>query len=309
MEEGLAIFIVTLLAIIGAGFTLFTLAIILFDLHLRQKPSTIPIVSFLVAATIQGALAFPMYIYRKLSANRDRLGICDLYRVPYIFCGHILTMSLLFISLDRLFVILRPFVYQDYVSTKRFSVLVVVFWIVTLLVDSIPFITDVDTAGECVYNLTNHKWGIFVIILYIIIPLITIIVSYSIIWRKAVLIALEDQKIQMRTLSDDSVNTDRKHKRIKYSVVELKATKTSVVLIATYIICWGPLGFFYMVDHFCNSCYSNNGQLSEFRTSIKILALMSCFIAPAVYCWWNEAFRMATRNAFRKFKGICGCWN
>ena len=350
MEEELVILIVSIIALISSGFILFTLAITLMDHKIRSRPSTAPIASFLVASFIQGALALPMYVYRKISSHRNvsRDGICDLYRVPYFFCGHILTMSLLYVSLDRLFVITRPFLYKDYVTTRRFTLLLFASWLVTMAIDSIPFMVASSFEGDCVY-IPNKDWGIIVIIVYIIIPLITIVVCYTFIWMKAVKIAREvdrlrvytphhqqQQQQQQQTCFDDieihnnttnsdvtgcgdkgsPSNTDNKnnsnprqkphhkqHRRhLGVSIVELKATKTSIILIATYIICWGPLGIFYMIDHFCNNCYSDKGQLSVFRTTVKILALTSSLIAPAVYCWWNKEFRKATVRMVKRFR-------
>ena len=316
MDEESVIFVTSLIAIISSGFGLFTLTITLLDGKIRNRASTVPITSFLVASVLQGALALPMYVYRKLSGNRSALGLCDLYRVPYFFCGHILTMSLFYVSLDRLFVITRPFMYKDYVTTPRFTLLIIVSWLATAIIDSIPFIVSSSFTDDCVYE-PNMDWGVCVIIIYIIIPLITIVASYSFIWVKAVKIAMEDNKLRIQTQSRftdlsppsgncvDDANSDngkhRKTKKIEISIVELKATKTSIVLVVTYILCWGPLGIFYMIDHFCGNCYSSNGKLSAFRTAIKILALASSFVAPVVYCWWNKEFRKATRKIFKKY--------
>lgn len=295
MDEGSIIFVVCLIAIISSGFSLFTLTITLLDTKIRNRPSTVPIASFLVASVLQGALALPMYVYRKLSDNRSELGVCDLYRIPYFFCGHILTMSLFYVSLDRMFVIMKPFVYHHTMTTPKFTLLVIVSWIVTAIIDSIPFIVSSSFADDCVYT-PSKDWGVCVIIIYIVIPLITIVTSYSIIWVKAVRIAKKEDRLRA---SCTTAPTD-KHSHHHHSIVELKATKTSIVLIVTYILCWGPLGMFYMVDHFCGNCYSSNGRLSGFRTTIKILALASSFIAPAVYCWWNKEFRKATRKIIQK---------
>lgn len=302
MEETTAVFLVTIIALFGSGFSLFTLMVILLDLKMRERPSSVPVVSFLLAASIQGALAFPMYIYRKISDNHSANGVCDLYRVPYFFCGHILTMSLLCISIDRLIVILRPFLYQQHISSRRFCFVIICSWIVTGLIDVVPFVAHSDYSDDCFYN-PNRDWGIIVIVFYIIIPLIAITVSYLIIWKKAVSITLQEQKLT-RSQSQSRQQNESEHvrKAKNFSVMEMKATKTSVVLIATYILCWGPLGIFYMVDNFCHNCYSSRNELSGFRTGIKILALTSSFTTPVVYCWWNKEFRVASKNLVKKIR-------
>ena len=108
--------------------------------------------------------------------------------------------------------------------------------------------------------------------------------------------AMKDNQLRMNVQA-----AEQQQNNITF-IVEMKATKTSLVLIATYIVCWAPLGIFYMVDHFCEYCYSAKEELSELRTSIKILAFASSFLAPAVYCWWNKEFRKSAKLLFGKLK-------
>ena len=74
-------------------------------------------------------------------------------------------------------------------------------------------------------------------------------------------------------------------------VLEMKATKRTLVLFAVYMLCWGPLGIFYMIDHFCYNCLSNRDNLKTTRAVIKLLCFASSLLAPLVYCWWNHKFR------------------
>ena len=85
------------------------------------------------------------------------------------------------------------------------------------------------------------------------------------------------------------------HPSLKFTF-EIKATKTSLGIVAVYMVCWLPMGIFYMADHFCHNCISNQKRLKDGRRAVKLLAFSSSLLAPLIYCWWNDEFRKAARK-------------
>ena len=441
MEDAVTLTIVILIGIFGTFFNVFTITIIFADRKLRRRPSNNPIISFLLSSGIQGCIAAPVYIYRKLAHKHDRSAwVCDLYRVPYFTCGHIMKLSLLIVCIDRLIAVRWPFIYHQLVTRRKMTIILFILWFITILIDMIPFIKPGNYEDGCRYRPT-HAWGFSVIIIYNIIPLAVIIISYSLIWYTAAKFAYKDRAIlhkslkikkstthvnnntditsvaninessnnivhpkeeyqqeiplkslkltnginestvteldckndviiknvvdesdvqnksvdktqdisysclitdvnyinevtivynqppdpditaktvQINTttnvvsaLDNDGVDKMKQKRKISISAklfknvqfgLEMKATKVSLTLIITYIICWGPLGIFYMIDHFCDFCYSNKDELSDLRTAIKILAFTSSFLAPTVYCWLNTEYRKAAVKLIKQFK-------
>lgn len=89
-----------------------------------------------------------------------------------------------------------------------------------------------------------------------------------------------------------SVLSLRKYRDLIRFTLELKATKTSLILLFVYMLCWGPLGMFYMIDNFCENCLTeDNKELADARFSVKILCFMSSLFAPLLYCWRTKEFR------------------
>lgn len=76
-------------------------------------------------------------------------------------------------------------------------------------------------------------------------------------------------------------------------LLEIKATKTSFMLVVVYVCCWGPLGVFYTIDQFCDKCLSRGGSQRYTRVAIKALCFSSSFIVPIVYCWFTAHFKKA----------------
>lgn len=73
--------------------------------------------------------------------------------------------------------------------------------------------------------------------------------------------------------------------------LEMKATKTSFTLLVVYLLCWGPLGLFFLLDHYCSSCLSRVEDHSSTRFIIKVVSFSSSLFLPSIYCWRTKEFR------------------
>ncbi|XP_057300769.1 D(1C) dopamine receptor-like [Hydractinia symbiolongicarpus] len=314
MADGFAILITLSVALLFTLFNISTIVIVLSDRNLRRKSSNYPILSFLLVSAIQGFTAAPIYVYKKL--DEENLGdwICDASRVPYFFCGHVMKISLLVISFDRMLAIRHPFHYEKHINKRNTLISLAILWLVTLAVDMVPFATDVNTESHCKY-IPTRSWGLCVIIFYNIIPFILMANNYGLVWLVAAKVAIKDRvreeslmQSQRHDMNEKQFNNKSNRRKnqsqinrtsnIKFAL-EMKATKTSLTLIAVYVFCWGPLGVFYMIDHFCYNCLSDD-RLSATRTSIKLLCFSSSLLAPIVYCWANNGYRKAAKRVCTK---------
>ena len=174
----------------------------------------------------------------------------------------------------------------------------------------IPFTSEKASWEDCHY-VPTRIWGLSVIIIYNIIPFCIMAVNYAIIWRVAAKFAFSDRDRENSLLLSLSRRITKSNapvlpklnptsSKLKFAL-EMKATKTSLSLIAVYIICWGPLGVLYMIDHFCFNCLSRQASLGKTRMSIKMLCFTSSLIAPIIYCWINYGYRKAAKRVFTKF--------
>ena len=330
MDDVLMIFIVIAIAVLFTGFNVFTIIIFVGDRKMRSLTSSYPIISFLLGSAIQGLLAAPTYIAKKLE-HPEHLPyfICDLYRFPYFFCGHSMKFSLMIVSIDRLLAIRFPYNYRESITKFRMILALVITWVVTVLIDIIPFLQGhVET--ECLYHPTR-VWGLTVICVFNFLPFCVIIVCYGWIWALAASITFQDKRIQdslhqhqsqpyidnyelkgnanksgescsheKQPLKNNiSTKSSRAIKNVRYAF-EMKATKTSLMILGVYVVCWGPLGIFFTIDHFCHNCLSDdpNIHMSRTRMAIKLMCFSSSVIAPLVYCWRMNQF-------LRRAKSIC----
>lgn len=303
-------------ALFLGSFNILTIVVVLRNHNLRTKVSNYPILSFLIGSAIQGLVAAPIYAHKKVH-HEEESWVCDAYRLPYFYCGHVMKASLMIVSLDRLLAVKYPFKYERFVKKTSCIIVLVAMWVVTIGIDIVPFFEETNEA-TCTYTPTK-TWGLLVILIYNIFPFVVIGYSYLRIWFVAAKFSLMDRR--RRTISSTHVQltrTDspclqrkegkecpRYHLHISEKLdaiklkLEMKATITSTILLSVYIVCWGPIGVTYMVDHFCDNCISNNKDLDTFRAVIKYLCFSSSLLAPLVYCWMNREYRSAAVKMLR----------
>ena len=326
MAETFIYTIVLLTAIILLFFNLLSLFVLLVTPKLRRRVSNLPVISFLVGSALQGAIPAPLYIYKILKhiSGNEPGWLCDVYRFQYIFCVHIMELSIMILALERLCAIRFPFKYPTHLTRRNFNLVLGVSWITTIIIDLFPFLNfqddDATAADKCNY-IPPSSWGLCVIIFYNIVPFLTVFACYAMIWRTAYGFALTDRKRseslritqQCNLITKDEsgsyVEVDKEKLSQKHSyqntlrfTLEIKATKTSLAIVAVFLICWLPMGIFYMADHFCHNCISDNEKLKHARRAVKLLAFSSSLVTPLVYCWWNKEFRDQAKIVFRRKK-------
>ena len=330
MDQTGVIILVILIAIMLTSFNIFTLIVILTSRSLRKRPSSLPTVNFLLASAIQGLIPAPLYVYRKIIPV-DEYWACDVYRFFYLFCGHSMQFSILLVSLDRMVAIKFPFRYESTTIKPIMIRAILALWIVTLVVDIIPFLTNMDGAvkkEKCHFQ-PSRFWGLSVIVFYNIVPFVFLVANYIIIWSVAAKFASDDKlrakSLYRATANDVDSNDDEKkafaqpqqqqqHKTsygaLKANVsktlktfqfyLEIKATKTSLVLVAVYLLCWGPLSAFYIIDHFFDGYYSKGKRNQTVRMVIKLINFCSSLLVPLCYCWLNHDYRITARNFIQR---------
>ena len=397
-----------------------------------------PILSILLGSAIQSLITVPTYTFKRLNEghlHREGLRwLCDFYRLPYFICEHMMKVSLLLVSCDRLVATLRPYRYKEMVTKKLSAIVLGCSWLVVLFVDLIPFlpIKQGDEEG-CTY-VPNRLWGVSVIILFNVVVFVLTFINYGIIWKTTAQLTIKDHEkrqyavrlaentpnllmkrrcnatleiaersslpvptvescfnqkptlgsihpelsiscqvfpnvfreprrssfpsdkatrdteIQMTknqlkgsqislvslsgtnrggrcnriwsgydqgdvTLSQNLDFLATPAKTCKISTVstwstmslriafEMKSTRTAFVIFIVYILCWGWLGIFYLVDNICGGCISENKSLMLERLVVKAVSFTSSVFLPLVYCWntksfWKEMKRFACVKSF-----------
>ena len=324
--------IVVVTAMVLLFFNIVSLFVLLMTPKLRRRVSNLPVISFLIGSALQGAVPAPLYIYKVLKhdSGNEPAWLCDIYRSQYIFCVHIMEVSIMILGLERLWAIKSPLTFPKFVTRRNIIFTFGAVWFLTMVIDALPFFKrDTNVMDNCTY-VPSHSWGLCVIIFYNIVPFVSVVICYALIWKVAYSFAVRDQRraeslmfnqYQQRSpMSDEDEHETEKQqvtgdnvknrigsssskssyqKILKFSL-EIKATKTSLAIAAVFLICWLPMGVFFMADHFCKNCISDDSSFKMARRIVKLLAFSSSLLTPLVYCWRSKAFRKSAKRLFRK---------
>ena len=336
-NEETSYLIILPLCVSTVTFDLFTLFMLLSTKRLR-KHSNYPIISFMFSALLQDLLAMPLYLYRYIHTKftTDHLWVCATYRFAYFYSGHTMKMSLLVVSFDRLFSIKFPLVYNKIVSKRKTFATLSSIWVFTAFIDIIPFHMKI-ASSECDYAPTR-VWSLTVITLFNTIPFFIITINYYIVWRIAFRRGFHDRRLRdsMNSFNEHHLNHRDKSSRSVEDIlhethdelemiamvprkrqltksasktsafqfaIELKATRLSLTFTLTYLLCWGPMAIFYLLDNACGNYLTENKEkyLVAARFIIKMLSFSSSTLAPFVYIWRSKLFRQEIqRKCFPK---------
>lgn len=284
-----------ILAVIGLATIIINIVtlIILCTCARLLVPANYPVISFLITGILQGLVVVPAYAVKRLELTNSPDWICDLFRFPYFLCGHMLTLNILMVALDRVIAIKFPFRYENIASKRRMTLALSLLWLLFIIIDLSPFINGSNIANsKCVY-VPWSEWSIAVLILTIVVPMLVIIVGYAWIWNLAVKHARQIQR---------GGKSESFRKRLN-NTMELKATKTSALLVGMFFLCWAPIGIYYLVENLCDGCVAQTMSVNmqeDFKFWVKAISFLSCIFSPLAYCWRTREFRKEFHRSLRR---------
>ena len=275
----------SVLAVFVIGINLYCL-VITFKTRKLHKPSNIAICSLLLAHLIQGIIVIPFYALRRGNVELKTL-VCDIFRFSYMLTNYASCLSLLIVTFDRYMHLQFPLKYRVYSTINRMGMVLTCLWIYTLVLCLIPF-TSKSAGSSCSYNPSN-MWTTLMLILNTLIPFITILFLYIVIFKKA-----------------RKVNKQQKLRR-SLQIAKMDKSNRVFLIIFCYVICWGPSCVYYLVLSLCyTKCFSKKYHDSSTEEKyvaliMKILTFVDGIIAPLIYCIGNRSFKTASRRSRKKF--------
>ncbi|XP_066919163.1 alpha-1A adrenergic receptor-like [Clytia hemisphaerica] len=278
-------------SILVAFLNLFCLTIMIYTKRLH-KATHMAISSLLVAHFLQGILVIPSYAVKRAKISTDHR-ICDVFRFTYFLTNYASCLSLLVISLDRCFGVLLPLKYKVFITQKRMLIWLCAVWCYVLALCLIPFAPNDKT--KCKYHPTK-SWTLAMLLGHTMVPFFIILCCYVIIFSK-----IKDVLQQRRTQSERCMRTLARRKQWDKS-------KTTIIIVAFYIVCWGPSFVYYTALMLCpdNMCFTEKylkSDAEEYVTFVmKLLTFIDGIIAPLLYCFNNASFSNARKRFVRQMK-------
>ncbi|KAL3876568.1 hypothetical protein ACJMK2_034405 [Sinanodonta woodiana] len=272
--------ITTTLAIAGNS-----LAILIFAKGKRSKTDLRPfLINLAIADLIMAIFCIPFtFTYEVLNDWIFSAPMCPIviFLQTVSVTGSVSTNMA--IGLDRLVVVMYPFRLK--LTGTKYRIIVFIIWIIAIAISAVQLVVartkfnPVSKRTECEEQWPSNDWNqrytIFLTIVFYVIPLIILTVTYSIIgcilWRRTV------------PGNADAVR-DQAQLRSKRKIVKMLAT-----VVALFALCWLPLHTFFLVYHFNPGLKSDHLNTAYFF--VHWIAMSNCFVNPIIYGSLNDNFR------------------
>ena len=277
------------------------LAIVVFVLRAKSRyPVDYPLVSLLVANTLQGLITIPAYALKKWKpgSSSQQAIICNAFRFTYFLCAHASILSLLTSSCDRIIALYYALRYQEFVTKKRLLLVLIGIWMFVIAFDLIPFFPVNLTDSDGCHYVPNKQWSVTMHILLNIIPFPILILNSIFIVRVAMR-HVERQK---------SINKEKSRSRPKRSlrnvqfIFQMKATQKVLLITGTYILCVGPACVYYLLVWLCPHCFSSSYKHHQqwVRFVVKLLVHSHALLSPIIFFWRSKLFRSEAKRVLSK---------
>ena len=261
---------------------------IILSQRLRSKVSHIAICSLLFAHDLQGLIVIPAFALKRL--ERQDHGInCDIFRFSYMLTNYGACISLLLITMDRVFAVFYPLKHLVKWTIKKTLYSVCLGWLYVLCLCLVPFFTP-RNKDSCLYE-PQKSWTIFMLSVNTLVPFLIMNISYVMIYVK-----IRRSHKKLRNSSSIRTRSQRKH--------------FALCSVVSFLLCWGPSFIYYFMLAVCKSCqnkfYLSTGSESMLTFFMKFLTFIDGVTAPLIYCVMNKTFR---NDASRKKSEITNLRN
>lgn len=240
---------------------------------------------------LSGVLGIPFYL--ACSAIQERV-VCGITQMLTRFFSISIVLHLFLVSVDRHVAVIHAIRYSSLITKRRILSLLLSVWLTAVFVSLIQlsWIGLDMNVNEGIEEKTARIiiiYDIFCIILFFLVPLITMIFCY-------ITIFLVLRK-QLRVIEQNNTPSFRKNVR-RSSARERRAAVIFVIMISIYIFCWLPyflLGLFHLIG---NDFFTL--PISVEYTLFYYPKFLNSLLNPLLYVFCKHDFRQAFRVIRRK---------
>lgn len=313
--QGIVLVLVLLVASLGNGFVGFC---VFAHKHL-QVPTNYFLVSLAAADFLFAILALPFRLYDIIGKYQWKLSheACQFWVwLDLLFCSASIA-NLAAISVDRYMKISSPLTYNSRMTRRRVRCTLVLLWLYSGLLATLSLVkwspdprheargTIVDENMICrldakIYLTIISTLGFFV-------PLAIMLLMYFFVFKVAVVQAtrVARQQESLKGLSKKG----RKRARSSIALLEVKATKTLIILLSVFCVCWCPYFILSLIGlHNVELFFKLPNWFLLFLkiVFVNFLPNLNAALDPIVYTTNNHQFRTVIRRMIRKqrLKGL-----
>lgn len=233
------------------------------------------VVSLAISDILVGLFNIPLYMFFYRTQGSKPTALYEAFIIFDILCGAASIWNMTAISVDRLIAVKYPNRYRIYLKKPFLASFLIVFvWTFATLVAGLRLVFK---------EYPEFPYNIFVFLLSFAVPCCIIIVSYAIIYFVV-------------------------NKRSKWTgsvLIEIKLARTLSIVIACFILCWGPFSGLNIIAKYCTKDISCQKDIMKATPYIKLIQYVSSCFNPVIYTIRNREFRFT----FHKLIFRCGSRN
>lgn len=281
------------------------------------------IISLAVSDLLIAALSMPFRIHHTLNNmcwGDLGLRVCEFWVFVDLLCSVASMTNLSLISADRYLALSYPLSYRSIMTKSRGIIAIASVWAYSILVSTLSFTKwspEAITLDRPACVKLDKYYYTFAIIVGFFLPLIILVVAYSLVFKVALGHAQRLQLVRAIATFDTVPNGEEdeidhtkarasvasigkiERRRRKSIVRELKATKTLAIVVGTFIVCWLPFFIIMLTVQFCADCLlrlPDKAQQAIGIIFVYVLPLLNSAVNPIIYSSFNNDFRTAFKN-------------
>jgi len=204
--------------------------------------------------------------------------------------------TLAVIAVDRCFVIVRLLPLHNRMSRKTFITVITFLWLYSILWACAPFygfgryILE-GTNTSCTFDFLTRTLNVRIYVIgiffaHFIVPVIVIIVSYILIFRK--IVQYKNELIEATKVHDEQEVPLKTRKIISGFSHETKTARVSIIVITVFCVSWTPYAIVALIGEFGDA-----SSVTRLVSGIPcVFAKFSTIVNPLVYALLHPNFRL-----------------
>lgn len=308
ISQAVILIIVLIVSVFGNGLVCF----LVFSVKQLQMPTNYFILSLALADFLFAVVCLPFRILNVLQRYLWTLGLgaCKFWVwLDLVFCSASIA-NLAAISVDRYLKIASPLTYDIRMTSRRVALILIALWGYSTSLASLSFVSG-DFAGITVRNqvcyIDNKIFLTVISVIGFFAPFAIMLLMYCFVFKVAVGQAKELFRLQESLYSGSQPSARRKSSRLSAGTVffEVKATKTLIILLSVFCICWSPFFVLTLLSlHSPEAIRDLPGWLTKLLKIVFVYLLPNCNAAfnPIIYTTYNLQFRKAIQRLLKRYK-------
>ena len=218
----------------------------------------------------------------------------------FVPCGTSM-LHVLCIAFDQFLAVIFPLLYHQLMTSRRSTLMIICAWSLNTVLGLTPFMgwrRQVKRLDFCYFDqVLPFSYMLFFSLLMFATPLVFMTIMYSQIIRAARQNVLRINAITFPTRALKSTAKQR--------LSEMKATKTTAIVVGVFLLCWLPAWTFNLTMEYINLQRGPSSRIIRLpyvEAGLNMLAIANSGANPIIYAYRYSEFRTCIKNVLKRLR-------